>query len=304
LAGDDNLKERSKQQDRQDTLNSVGPLGIFDHKAANILAVSGYMGPKSMGGQVDKEKLKNAAKWDLWNPWAAYYELQSTHPLVAKRLKFLSNQALVLGQPAYVEFNEKKPESYWDDFFIDLALKLLPVFTIVACMIIFVARQDVFFLWSGIMITGFAYLIYTFFSYPNDDYAVMNVRSLLNKVRVSAIRPVPCQIKGKIIGRGIPGLIFSEDFLMQDETGIIFLDYRQPLGIINFFFGLLRAANYVNQDVEITGWYRRAPMPYIEINKFKINGKESTCYVYRVKVILSIAVIIFGLAMALSVLMK
>ena len=294
LAGDDSRKEEMKHKERQDTLNAVGPMGIFDSKTANILAISGYLGPHNMGREIDKEKLKDAAKWDLWNPWATYYELQSTHPLIAKRLKFLSNQSSVLGREPYVEFNERRPESYWDEFLVDLFIKILPFAAFLLGIILFAVKQELFFLWLSSFVFGSAYLMQTLFSYPNFDFAVMNVKSLLRKIKVSAVRPVPCSIKGKIIGRGVPGFIFSEDFVMQDETGIIFLDYQQPLGIFNFLFGLLRAAKYINQDVEIIGWYRRSPVPYIEIKKFKIGDKESTCFVYHVKLIFSIAVIILG----------
>lgn len=304
LAGDDTRKIDIKQKDRRDTLSAIGPMGIFDSKTAKILAVSGYTGPIKMGGAVDKEKLKDAAKWDLWNPWATYYELQSTHPLIAKRIKFLSNQSSVLGREPYIEFNERKPESYWDEFLVDLLIKVLPFIVVVLGIVLFAIRQEVFFLWLGLFVFGSAYLMQTLFSYPSYDFAEMNVKSLLKKVKVSAIRPVPCSIKGKIIGRGIPGLIFSEDFVMQDETGIIFLDYQQPLGIFNFLFGLLRAAKYINQDVKIIGWYRRSPVPYIEIKKFTIGDKESICFVYHVKLIFSITIIILGFIMAVSLLMK
>lgn len=304
LAGDDTRKGEIKQKERRDTLTAVGPLGIFDSKTANILAISGYLGPHKMGGDIDKEKLKDTAKWDLWNPWATYYELQSTHPLIAKRLKFLSNQSVVLGKEPYIEFNERKPESYWDEFLVDLMIKILPFITLVLGIILFAVKQEFLFFGLGIFVLGFTYLIQTLFSYPSFDFAEMTIRALLRKVKVSAVRPVPCLIKGKIIGRGIPGLIFSEDFVMQDETGIIFLDYQQPLGIFNFLFGLLRAAKYINQDVEITGWYRRSPVPYIEIKKLKIGNKESTCFVYNTKLIFSVILIILGFIITVSVLTK
>jgi hypothetical protein len=277
-------------------------MGIFDSKTANILAITGYAGPQKMGEAVDKEKIKDAAKWDLWNPWATYYELQSTHPLIAKRLKFLSNQSVVLGKEPYIEFNEKRPESYWDDFLIDLLIKVLPLIALIFGVILFVLKREDFFLWLGVFALGVAYLINTIYIYPNFGFADMNVRSLLKKVKVSAVNPVPCLIKGKIIGRGVPGLIFSEDFVMQDETGIIFLDYRQPLGIFNLLFGLLKASKYINQDAEITGWYRRSPMPYIEIKKLKVGDKVSTCFAYHAKFIFSITLIILGFIMAVSLL--
>ncbi len=301
LAGDDRGKGEANYKERQATLNSIGPMGIFDSKTASILAVSGYSGPRSMGGEVDKDKLKDAAKWDLWNPWASYYELQSTHPLIAKRLKFLSNQSRVLGKDPYIEFNQRRPESYWDDFLLDLLVKVLPLIVFISAIAFAIVKKEMFYFWLGVSVFGYAYLIHTVFSYPDSDFAVMNIKNLLSKIKVSAIRPVPCLIKGKIIGRGVPGLIFSEDFVLQDESGIIFLDYRQPLGIFNFLFGLLRAASYINQDVEVIGWYRRSPVPYIEIKKLRIADKESTCFVYNAKFIFSVALIIAGFAKAISI---
>ena len=34
-----------------------------------------------------KENIKKAARWELWNPWAKWYEFNSTHPLISKRIK-------------------------------------------------------------------------------------------------------------------------------------------------------------------------------------------------------------------------
>ena len=61
----------------------------------------------------DPEQIKGAMQWDLWNPWATYYEINSTHPLAAKRMLALSDQAAALGQTPAVVFDRAKPESYW-----------------------------------------------------------------------------------------------------------------------------------------------------------------------------------------------
>ena len=300
LAGDNSAKKEIKTDARKSELNAIGPMGIFDAKSANILAISAYQGPNHMGGEVNKERLKDAARWDFWNPWALYYELQSTHPLIAKRLKFLSNQSVASGKEPFIEFNEKRPESYWDEFLVDVIFQVLPLALVILSIGSFVLKHNIYYLWLGMILSGLAYLMQTIFSYPYSDSAPMTVKSLLSKVKVSAIRPVPCSIKGKIIGRGIPGYIFSEDFVLQDDTGIIFLDYRQPLGIIDFLFGLLRAAKYINQEAEIIGWYRRSPVPYIEIRKLIIDGKESVCYSYYFKLFISVALTVAGCIMFFS----
>jgi len=305
LAGDDSLGNKAKAEKRTGALAAIGPLGIFDGRTANILAISGYSSPaQKMEGEINKETLKDAAKWDLWNPWATYYELHSTHPLIAKRLKFLGNQARALGQEPFVEFNERKPESYWDDFLVDIGVKFLPLAVILGTMIFFIMRPAILWIGIGLFLFGFSLRLNILYTYPHYDFAFLNIKALLKKIKVSAVRPVPCRVKGRIIGRGVPGLIFSEDFVMQDDTGIIFLDYQQPLGIFNFLFGLLRAKDYVDKEAEITGWYRRSPVPYIEIKKLKVNERESTCFVYHLKVFASMLFLAGGLMLSLLSILK
>lgn len=141
---------------------------------------------------------------------------------------------------------------------------------------------------------GLAYLFSVIFSYDFKFLPEFNISSLLKKVKVSAIRPVPYILKGKIIGRGVPDLIWSEDFVLQDKSGIIFLDYRQPLGIWNFLFGLLRAGKYIGEEVTVTGWYRRAPIPYVELKSIQTRTDQSSCFVFNVKIMFAIVLIGLG----------
>lgn len=55
------------------------------------------------------------------------------------------------------------------------------------------------------------------------------LRTVLTRQGVEIDRCDACE--GVWLDRGVPGYIFSEDFVMRDETGIIFLDFRQPLAI-------------------------------------------------------------------------
>ncbi len=289
-------------------MNGVQSLGIFDKRQANALALSSGCHAVSMGGDIDREALKEVAKWDLWNPWAMYYEIHSTHPLIAKRLMMLGQQARVLGQPPYVEFDERKPESYWDDFLLDVIVSSLPMITVVAGLFVMVFFRGaplcgfchqtkaggLFFLFLGI-----SFLVKTLYMYSSTHFMPMTIQGLLKKIKVSAVNPAACVVRGKIIGRGVPGLIYSEDFVLQDKTGIIFLDYQQPLAVWNFLFGLFRAAHYQNQEAEIVGWYRRSPIPYIEVKSMTVNGKTSVCYVYHLKIISALAVLALGVFLLL-----
>jgi Zn-dependent protease with chaperone function len=55
-------------------LRAVTALGIFDPRAALSLAASSA-GPSG----VAQQDIVGAMQWDLWNPWAGFYELGSTH---------------------------------------------------------------------------------------------------------------------------------------------------------------------------------------------------------------------------------
>ena len=76
-----------------------------------------------------------AAAWDLHNPWARYYELFSTHPLPAKRIKELSYYGYVkLKVPPTINLSPTEEvvkqqvggSSLWGHFFVDILMQLLP----------------------------------------------------------------------------------------------------------------------------------------------------------------------------------
>jgi len=147
----------------------------------------------------------------------------------------------------------------------------------------------------GILTSGILSFLKIRFTYPDEFFPDFTISGLLKKVKVSGVRAIPCKLKGKVIGRGVPGLIWSEDFIIRDDSGIIFLDYRQPLRIWEFFFGLMRSRDLQNTEVEIDGWYRRSPVPYIELKTLKAAEMTQRCYVYPVKKIVAISTILIGL---------
>lgn len=309
LAGKESEKKQDeKDEQRRPGLEAVGALGICDAKSGVAMAVSSLPSvgaAKGMGGEIDKENLKGAMRWDLWNPWAKYYEIHSTHPLIAHRINHLSNHSEVLGQEPYIKFDLRKPESYWDEFLLDLLVRFLPQLSFIVGLAVFFVTRNTSWIGIGIFFSGVASILKTRFSYRSDLFLNMSVSSLLKRVKVSNVRPVPCQVKGTIIGRGIPGLIWSEDFVMQDDTGIIFLDYRQPIPLWDFFFGLLRRAKYDHQEAEVTGWYRRAPVPFIELKSIKAEReKERRCYTYIAKYFGAGILAMIGLFMTLSFLSR
>lgn len=289
-AGQGEASADDSGQQRRRGLGAIAALGIFDAASARALAVA------STGGAltVDPGRLKGAMRWDLWNPWAKFYELNSTHPLIANRLDALGRQAAAMGKQPFVVFDETKPESYWDEFLVDLTALFLPVLVGAAAgaaPLLFARPPDGFLALCG---AGAGMLLSTLFSYLSSDFPDMSVAALLRNVKVSSVRGVPCRVRGKVIGRGVPGLVWSEDFVIQDETGLLFLDYRQPLRIFEFLFGLTRRGEYDGEEVVATGWFRRAPVPYLELKSLTLGGSTRYCYVFLAKLVVSIGLMAIG----------
>ncbi|MCS7045915.1 MAG: hypothetical protein NZO58_06130, partial [Gemmataceae bacterium] len=145
---------------------------------------------------------------------------------------------------------------------------------------------------------GVGLVIRTLLAYRGSIFPHLSVAALLAHVKVSPVRPVPATLTGTIIGKGQPGLVFSEDFVLRDDTGIIFVDYNQPLAIWNFLFGLLRAGRYQGKQVRIQGWFRRKPVPYLEVYKLEtIDGSETPrkCYAYHAALLFQSLLAIIGI---------
>jgi heat shock protein HtpX len=146
------------------------------------------------------------------------------------------------------------------------------------------------FAWLGLAISMLCAgaLARSLYAYRGRLFEHRTVASLLGHVEVSPMSPVPATVTGTIIGKGVPGLIWSEDFILRDETGILFLDYDQPLGLWSWLFGLLRAGRYQGKEVRVSGWFRRGPTPYLEIYRMEvIDGSlpSRRCYSYHANVI-------------------
>jgi heat shock protein HtpX len=270
--------------------------GIFDPKVAQTLALT-----SAGSGAVSAESMENAMKWDLWNPWAGLFELSSSHPLPAKRIRALERQSVAYSQTPRFSFRAEQPESYWDEFLVDVFFQYLPLLGLLAGAGVSVALGIAFgFGWRllgiALLCACGAWWLQRLFSYRPKFDQQRKVKDLISEVKVSGVRSIPCTIEGKIIGRGVPGLFYSEDLVLQDDTGFIVLDYRQPLRLFEFLFGWLKADKLIGRQGKASGWYRRSPKPRLEMRRLILDGGEKvTSYVYPLTQFVVYAGILAGL---------
>jgi len=305
------------EESKKSRVRALRGLGIFDHRAAKGLGII------SVGktGVLSMEAIQKAAAWDLYNPWAKYYQAFSTHPLPAKRIMRLNMLCEIYGIKPEIDFSDTKRlkeeqagKSLWDEFIGDLLMKTLPTLVFLGLLgltivwifdLIFVGFDvpflapvyaNMWLVWAiGFYIIGFMSIIKTRYMYKSgfEDKTVLD---LVTNVKVSPIRPVPAFIEGKIVGKGIPGYYFSEDMYFQDETGLMYVDYRFGIGIVDLIFSLRSVNRLVDQRVRIKGWYRRGPSPYIQVDTiWSESGKRYRNYSKSLRYFWAVLAFIIGI---------
>lgn len=270
-------------------MSKVKGLGIFDKNSSKTLIVSSYK-----DGMINKGSIKNSMKWEKFNTWAKYYELNSTHPMISKRLLKISERSSEFNEQPYIVFDLKKEGVSFGTFLKELFILIAPYIAFLATIVVIIVTENKFYLGIGGLITMlFAFI--RFFKRNNKNFKPKTVEELLGEVNVSKVTTIPCIMEGKVIGRGDPGGILSEDLVIKDSTGIMFMNYNQPLGLWNKIVALFKTSSYLDTNVLIKGWYMRGPVPYVEIFTMEVNGKIKRIYSYYVKLFLMILLTVVSL---------
>ena len=290
------LKDRNRSRVR-----GLRGMGIFDPSNARGIVASSM----TTSGKYSKNAIQAAAAWDLFNPWAKYYQIFSTHPLPAKRIMRLNEQCKAYGLKPEIDFSgarkikeEQAGKSMLDEFLLDVTIKNLGLLIFIAMGVVSilwlfgsigfigltVLPTIISFRWLVLLwfvtfyLMGFAVILKTGFMYKKG-HEPQTVLDLVTNVKVSPIRCVPAFIEGEIVGRGAPGYYFSDDLYFQDETGLMYIDYRWGLGIADLIFALSKAKRLVGQRVRIKGWYRRGPSPFFQVSVIEAeDGKRYKNY--------------------------
>ncbi|PWI47981.1 hypothetical protein CEE45_08765 [Candidatus Heimdallarchaeota archaeon B3_Heim] len=315
---DENASPTVRRQASKKSAFTTGmrSLGVFDVASAKNLALSSY----GRGLSLDNESVAKAAQWDLSNPWGRFLELSSTHPLPAKRILALNTMQEERGmEPEFPQMGKVKlPESLWDEFLIDLVLLYFaPLLFIILPILSAIFATSVGIninigIGAGILLVALIWKLRRREKYPKlklSDPVVTVTHCLTDHTKNSYYEASPLRGKGavfvgKVVGRGVPGYFLSEDLVIQDDTGIITLNYSPVLGFMSFFFALFRAPSLRGMKVKAYGWYHRSPQPVLQV--WKIVTEEGKTFHNRwsganwvfmwIMIIIGIALIATGLS--------
>ena len=237
-----------------------------EQRLSGALAVMGISNVQSgaalvLGG-ANPAEASRVMRWDLVNPWARVYELNSTHPLTALRVRALSVRALSDDTPATPQRME------WGWFPFEVLLWAAPVLTAWALFFGLVVTRRMAspkVLAELLIFTGAAWILRTWYRY-RGAYEIASIGELLQDVEVSQMRPRAVRVEGEIVGRGVPGAFWSPDLVLRDETGLVFVLYRQSIPFARLLFAL-NEDEVIGQRVTIEGWFRRGLTPYVEMSR-------------------------------------
>jgi heat shock protein HtpX len=267
-----------------------------------LMGISHLHSGQSLVLGANPEEAAAVMRWDLVNPWARFYELNSTHPLTALRVRALNRQGSAMQQVSRYTLPQDQ-RVHWGAFPIEVLVWATPALCIAALFTIWWFPGAFAFLGITLpekaepmllILAGLTWILRVAYRYRGKfQYALIG--TLLEDVEVSQMRPRAVRLKGKILGRGEPGAFWSPDLVLRDATGMMFILYRQSIPFARLIFGTTEAESYVGQEVVVEGWFRRGLAPYVELSK--LTGEYNTVhrtYSRWIQMAVALAAIVIG----------
>jgi len=282
-------------------VKSTKYIGLTDFKLSENIGLVYYNCQKLK----NFEPLNRVLLYDIKNPWAFITELNSTHPLTGKRLRRLSQFSTkpLFNFDTIEQRNPIDKGRMYSNFFKDVGVRILPTLLAIGFPVIYLlsiylgylALSFKFFIGVWLAIIGIGVILATLYRYPGKTPEDSTVIDLMSDLYASPVRGRAVKLNGKLIGRGIPGLIFSEDMVMQDKTGLMFLNYESWLPLLgNLIFGLRKVPKLVNKDAKISGWFLRGVFPLVGLKMLETREEKIRGFVKLGGLIGGLLLIIIG----------
>src|SRR5437763_582145 len=194
---------------------SMNVMGIFDQREADALAAAFASG-------IDPGRAVSAMRWEVVNPWGRTLEKLSSHPLVARRIEALAD--VPDGAPktwnvlrATVDVTPEQRAAVRKSYPFELAVAVAP-WVILALALLGVGVHSLSAAGFAVAAAGVLFLLKQRVRYPTRFEAVDEVTSLLERLDASPVAGIGVNVRGKIIGRGVPAYVLSPDLVVQDSS--------------------------------------------------------------------------------------
>ena len=257
-------------------LESTRALGICDRQTMTAIGLAMEI---AYVGQTDQDPYR-VFLWELFNPWRRWLQLHSTHPLVGKRLKFLSGYSKQLGLLTEYDFAELLKEekrldkkrlyrNFWRDFFIQISPFIGVAIAAVIALILYFLFNRWLLLSLSMIGLGLGFMFQGSLRYPDfRKVSDTDLVSLLIDPYASYVQGAPVQIPGELLGYGTDEFYIGYSMRLEDQGGLAFINY-----IPNFRQWLIDPSNTIkdlemlcDRSVLASGWFRRGQFPMIDLS--------------------------------------
>jgi Zn-dependent protease with chaperone function len=290
-------KAAAKMQQRSHRAMSMRALGIFDPRLGDEMAAT-------LPDGLDPQRAISALRWDICNPWGRVLELASSHPLVAHRIRALTDSGLP-GAPrqwgALVRAADDADthSALLQSFRREVVVAVAPWLLLAGAFMVGAVTSSAAAAGVVVVAAGAAFWYKQLVRYPTDYVAAAPVTSLLQRLDAGPVAGIAVEVRGRLIGRGMPGYVLSPDLVIADEAGFVPLAYHQPIPFAASLFGLLRVPQWLGSDVVARGWYRRLPSPVIELRDVRSadGARSSRTWRWIVRYACAAVVVLVGVVM-------
>ena len=301
------VEEAQHAEEPSRLVEGTRALGIYDPKAATSTGTAYRITSAP-------EQIGRIFLWDMFNPWAWWMELNSTHPLTGKRVRALSTYAEQLDLPIEFDMGKVVGEGkhlnrrrLYGNFALDVLLYCAPGIGIGLGLLIgfgtlgFSDSSPVISLFTPAIVGfGAGTLLRLTVMFPDIHRPrTADVLTLMSDPYASPLRGQPVQLSGELIGRGDAGSAIGSDLKLQDSTGLMYLRYSSRFGGLgNLLFGLSQVKQLIGNAVNATGWFRRGIAPWVDLTQLKTDsGKTVSSYHRFWSLILGVGSIVLGIAL-------
>ncbi|HRN87976.1 MAG TPA: zinc metalloprotease HtpX [Hyphomicrobium sp.] len=294
------IAEATDTEETRQLLASTRHMGVMDFKGAR------HLGLVVEASRMRPEATADAMLFDIYNPWARFVELSSTHPLTGKRIKALSviakekRQAFAdIDVVAAAKRANVNPAALWRKFVRELGIVALPTLVFFGVGLIGLASSSPLFAVLAFPAAAVVWAALIPVVYPFAAPEETDVVSLMGDVAASPIVGRAVHLKGDVIGRADAGSVIGEDTIFADPTGRMTVDFRSLLGPLgDMWAGWRRVARHIGQKGEVVGWFRRGMGGHVILSELNTTAGRLKAYPYLAGV--STLLIVFAVILVIA----
>jgi Zn-dependent protease with chaperone function len=262
-----------------------------------LLMPVSYRQGLSFGSLAPHYPIVSLLQWEMVNPYRLWLGVNDSHPILGDRLQLLGRLAQFWQIEPELDFTPLTASVAKIDY-SKLLLQGGPYFGLLAGVIIgsaiwllggiFAALGiwQLEWLWGDTAILtgcipigcslGLFLRMNSFFPElkPSQRLTQPNLAQLYANPQQIPVDSLGISIEGRLLGRPITSNIMGQDLILSTPTGLVRLHYVPALTVLaNFWLNRPHPAHYLDQPVQVIGWWRRGVTPWIDIEILQV-GKN------------------------------